>query len=126
MKRSKMSYIYWERMLIVAAITMLFLSLMFKLLFDSRQRDAYFNHTKTNAIGAFMRSLSFIAKEATKYKDYIEIPNINAMNYYNKTYYTTIIINRFHERMILNLLPITDFFQGQRMNLTIENPGRSK
>lgn len=121
-----MSYIYWERMLIVAAITILFLSLMFKLLFDSRQRDAYFNHTKTNAIGAFMRSLSFIAKEATKYKDYVEIPNINAMNYYNKTYYTTIIINRFHERMILNLLPITDFFQGQRMNLTIENPGRSK
>jgi hypothetical protein len=123
MKRSKMLFTFWEKNFIIALLVVLILPILFKELFDVKQSQAFESHLKSNEVGILMRSLSFFTKEATKYKEYSEVPNIDTSNYYNKSFQNTVTIKIFQSTLTSKLLPVTDLFVGQRTNLTFQDPG---
>lgn len=124
MHRSQMKYMFWEKLLYVTAITIIVASITLKLFFDSAQSNAYQNHIRVNSIGGFMRTITYLSKAGTKFGISQSFPELNTSNYYNDSYFDPVILYKYDERLMINLLTITDFVGEQKSNMTLDELGR--
>lgn len=120
-----MNFKFWERIFYLAMAVVVILLILCKALFDLTQQQAYFNHIKVYSIGGFMRTVTYIGKLGIKFQIWNDLGSLNTSNYYRGTFFDSVVMNEYSDRMMINLMTITSFLADQQANMTIDNLGNS-
>ena len=126
-QKSKMNYKLWEWLMIFVLLINILTNCLVKNYLDSKIQSAYNYNSKVILIGNFLRTVSYVAKESSKYLEYKFFNgNISYENYPNNTVVNVMLLTQLNNLMKRNLVAINDFITLERFSVTSNRTGKRK